>query len=90
MFGYNDVMSNETSKVLLEQLIPWRSFINSELFDNMCGISLTIGFNSRSMKAEMLEVALLNTIGLTLIDCLCNFLRSRLKEFWKGQVEREI
>ena len=49
------------AKCLLEQLIPWRSFINSELFDNMCGISLTIGFNSQSMKAEMLEVALLNT-----------------------------
>ena len=52
----------------------------------MCGISLTIGFNNRSMKAEMLEVALLiwDTIGLTLIGCLCNFFRKYIKGVLDG------
>ena len=58
--------------VLSVTVIEDKSFINVWLLERICGISLTIGFNKLSIKAEMFDVGLLrwDTIGLTLIGSL--------------------
>ena len=69
--------SSETSVVWSEMFTVKRFFTSCVLLDRICGISFTIGLRRMSMNEEMLQVGLLmcETIGLTLIGCLCSFLR---------------
>ena len=67
MFGYKEVTSRVTRMVLSVTGVVKKSLINWQLFDRMCGISLTMGLRMVSMKTEILLVGLLmcETIGLT-------------------------